>query len=198
MKIKIIHDANSEIKDVERILRAKDFWQEHGYNPSLPVGVKIGDEFNEKIAELIKKEFINFKNDYLETETKILKDWKDKGPKVISALNSSDLANYPIPEKIIVMLTRYGPGGSYWLPNRVVVKIYNDKRDILETIVHEIAHLIIEKPLINKYQIPHRDKEALVDYLMTTKEMSQVFPGYRVQKFGKPSEELLRKIGWKK
>lgn len=196
MKLIVGYNLPSEIRDVERILRAKDFWQEHGYDPSLPVGVKIGDEFNEKIAELTKKEFTDFRSDYLGAKEKILRDWKNKGPKVISAFDSSDLTNYPIPEKIFVILTRYGPGGSYWLPNRVVVKIYNDKRDILETIVHEIVHLIIEKPLINKHQIPHREKEALVDYLMTTKKMSQVFPGYRVQKFGKPSEELLRKIKW--
>lgn len=197
MTIKVVYDLDEELEAVKKTLKDKDFWQEHGYHPSLPVGVKIGDVFNERVAELTKKEFIQSESDYLEAKTKIIRDWENKGGKIIRALDSSVLANYPIQENIIVVLTRYGPGGSYWLPDRIIVKIYNDKRDILEVIVHEIIHLIIEKPLIYKYQIPHREKESLVDYLMTTKEMSRVFPGYRVQKFGKPSEELLKKIGSK-
>ncbi len=66
-------------------------------------------------------------------------------------------------DKYEVFLTSYGTGGSYELPNIVVMNICNRDQDRLVIILfHEIIHLNIES-FIQKYSIPHWYKERIVD-----------------------------------
>lgn len=65
-----------------------------------------------------------------------------------------------------IFLTRYGAGGSYNFPNKVIINIdLFSGDDLLLTAIHEIVHLIVE-PLVNLYQINHWTKERLVDLII--------------------------------
>jgi hypothetical protein len=70
-----------------------------------------------------------------------------------------------------VTLTSYGTGGSYNLPNLIVLNIAKHKADAA-TVLHEMVHLSIE-PLIQKHAIAQADKERLVDLLV-----QKLFPAY--------------------
>jgi hypothetical protein len=63
----------------------------------------------------------------------------------------------------IVHLTKYGVGGSYNVPNTVILNFQNRKElALFRTIVHEIIHLSIQ-PYIEKYTVDHWIKERIVD-----------------------------------
>ncbi len=75
-----------------------------------------------------------------------------------------ELGLSPIPE-IKIYLTKYGIGGSYHLPNKVIVNIDRFfSIGLIRTVLHEIIHLHIE-PLIQKYQIGQWQKETIVNLL---------------------------------
>ena len=67
----------------------------------------------------------------------------------------------------IIYLTKYGVGGSYNLPNSIIVNIkYKYSFGLLHTVFHEMLHLIIH-PWITEYKISHWRKEKVVDLLLT-------------------------------
>lgn len=62
-----------------------------------------------------------------------------------------------------IKLTKYGTGGSYTIPNVVLVNISNYYNiGLIRTILHEIIHLHIQH-LIDAYKIRQWHKEAIVD-----------------------------------
>ncbi len=108
---------------------------------------------------------------------KITVEWR-KVEKAISKKLSKVLRN-KLQKEYIVCLTRYGVGGSYYLPNMIILNVsdeYLGRRDPVETIEHEIIHLSIE-PLIQKYKVGHWQKERIVDLIA-----SKIISGYRAQK----------------
>ncbi len=74
-----------------------------------------------------------------------------------------------IPAAFFVYLTNYGVGGSYNLPNIIILNINNKKG--FKTIIHEIIHLLIET-WIQEYKVQHWEKERIVDLVLNSKEFS--------------------------
>lgn len=79
--------------------------------------------------------------------------------------------NATLPEKLDVLCT-YGAGAGYNRDddkNAVIVfrmSRYPDNREnMLDTMLHEFIHLLIEKPIIEKYNVPHNFKERIVDII---------------------------------
>jgi hypothetical protein len=105
-----------------------------------------------------------------------------------------------MPETLVITLTQYGVGGSYWLPNKVIININYSWLDFFETLFHELIHLFIEKPIIEKYDLSHESKESLIDYIMTHNQyLKTMFPNYKIQKaFSKqlPDKKIINKLGW--
>ncbi|MFC1700789.1 hypothetical protein ACFLZ0_01485, partial [Patescibacteria group bacterium] len=85
-----------------------------------------------------------------------------------------------------LILTKYGTGGSYNLPNRIILN-FNKKtpNDIIRIIIHEIIHLLIQ-PLIEKFEIEHWPKERIVD-LMLSKIMPELT---KMQKLSQNTEKI--------
>ena len=88
-----------------------------------------------------------------------------------------------------LILTKYGMGGSYSLPNQIILNI-NSKSKI-NTILHEITHLTIEA-YIQKYKIQQNQKERIVDLILTSKQIS--LNNYKMQKRGKEYKKLTDKL----
>lgn len=88
-----------------------------------------------------------------------------------------------------INLTLYGPGGSY-NPEKGSILIYTTKEGKFKqyenpsnTIIHEIVHIGIEETIIQKFNVPHRLKERIVD-LYVKINFGNYLNEYRLQSFG--------------
>ena len=77
-------------------------------------------------------------------------------------------------------LSFYGCYGYYRLPNEIYVNIDADKNFIMETIVHELIHLLIYKEMNNK---SFEEIEENVDNIFIESGLGKLFPKYKLQKF---------------
>lgn len=192
VKITFNYSIERELKRVQDTIRRKDFFQENGYQPTLPEDVTF-ENFNlARAKERIKNEF----DESLANEVgkKLKTDWEKHRNKI-----ESFVAHLPYkkPEELEVIFTRYGMGGSYNTPNVILINLRNTKNPLF-ILVHELLHLIIEEPVVGKYQLSQSDKESLVDYLLNeSQELRSIFPWTDYQEKA-PSKVLLKKIGWDK
>lgn len=92
-------------------------------------------------------------------------------------------------EEYDVLLTAYGPGGSYTpLGNKAKILILTTadgqfKINPIETIIHEMVHLGIEKNIVEKFKLEHWEKETLVDSICFFK-FRELIPNYKYQNYG--------------
>lgn len=90
-----------------------------------------------------------------------------------------------------VVLTLYGPGGSYESSTgRVTLFVDRDGKGrfgkpFAHTIVHEIVHIGVQKGIVEEKKLSHPDKERLVDRICVV-AFADLLNGYRVQKMGNP------------
>lgn len=161
--IKINYSLEFEQIRVKDTFEKIDWFRKHGYNPILPGNKRISeiDETFNLSAFLDLAEFEYEQQFFLETEKKFEDQWKwfidnwHESPIRKTALTFED--SYE------VFLTSYGTGGSYDMPNIVVMNVRQRAHDKLVTILfHEMIHLCIE-PFIQKNSIPHWYKERIVD-----------------------------------
>jgi hypothetical protein len=107
---------------------------------------------------------------------------------VLLALNITNVWketwDFNLLENYTVVLTPYGPGGSYDLSGMIVLKI-NHPRPYAETIIHEAVHIGVEF-LVKKYALDQSEKERLVD-LICQAAFSDLLPNYFFQKMGDPA-----------
>ena len=185
----------SKKEDVERILYTIgkwDFYQQH-YNISwikLPEKIdktKIREYSKNEILDIVEEEYsTNSINIYKKVEQEILDNW----PKVSEKIESvSKETNIVFPSELKIQLTCYGMGGSYWLPNKIV--LLATKLSPTATIVHELIHLVVEE-WIQKYAIGQAQKERIVDLFMS-KYFGDLFPERLIPKW---SQSVYQKISY--
>lgn len=76
---------------------------------------------------------------------------------------------YDSRETFLIYLTKFGVWGSYKMPNVIYVNIQRPTIDILNTILHEFAHLKVEGR-VKKEKLSQEEKEKLADeYLKNIK-----------------------------
>lgn len=161
--IKINFSLEFEQLRVQDTFEKITWFREHGYNPRFPGNKKISDinvaQGLDELISLVKTEYDEkyFSEVARNIESQwqwFVEHWAE------SPLNDTDLVFNGVYE---IFLTSYGVGGSYEVPNAVVVNIRMREQDRLPNIIfHEIIHLSIEQ-LIQEYSIPHWYKERLVD-----------------------------------
>jgi hypothetical protein len=91
-------------------------------------------------------------------------------------------------EQYNLILTLYGPGGSYDALNGIVITKINKegipaRTNPLFSPLHEIVHIGIEGTIVMKYRLSHSDKERLVDVLCS--EYLKI-PNYQMQDYRNP------------
>ncbi|KKT26203.1 MAG: hypothetical protein UW11_C0019G0014 [Parcubacteria group bacterium GW2011_GWA2_43_9b] len=96
----------------------------------------------------------------------VIKEWR-KTEKIF--LKGIKIFNRDIKKTIKVSFTRYGVGGSYFPPDKILINI-NEKykkspKEISMTMAHEIIHLFIE-PIVRRLKIDHWIKERVVDLIL--------------------------------
>ena len=186
------YSLDSEYKVIVSTLNDRDFFMQNRYNVALPQNYTLESKDLSNLKSVIKNEINNEKINKIKNE--ITERWNKHETDLLSYLEAQI---YLIPNQLIITLTQYGVGGSYFCPNNVIINI-SDNKDLFKTVVHELIHLIIEMPIIREFNLTHWEKESLVDYsFINNKQLRKIFPNYDYQK-EKPSQELLKRIGWVK
>ncbi len=164
MKLNIHYSMDYEVERIGSTLRRLAWYQENGYKPILPESLDISDlpKITKEITmEAVSKEYNE--QPYLEAKKYIEGHWSSVVEEFVKGVKSTDLVLH---DEYEISLTRYGVGGSYWLPNEIkinIVKMY--EVGLMKTIVHEATHLTIQK-FIDRYKIEHWVKERIVDLLL--------------------------------
>lgn len=156
-----------EIERVKYTIGKIDWFNKNGYKVYLPgnLSVKENQENDLLSDEYIKKQILleYQEKDYLQPFEYINKEWGKYETNFYSRLKEISL---PVCEKYFVYLTRYGVGGSYHSPDKIIVNVQTKYSvGLIRTIFHEIIHLVIN-PLIEKNKIEHWVKERLTDLIL--------------------------------
>lgn len=164
MKFSIKFSKESEI---QRVLWTKErfkWYKDNKYDlnnfvlPKKFSAEDLSEKSDIEITKYIDEEYdTEFFQPHIQTINSLLPDYLNKLRDYFSEINVEVL-----PE-IEIKLTRYGIGGSYGIPNGVIINV--SKRfniGLVRTILHETIHLHIQY-LIDKYKIDQWEKEIIVD-----------------------------------
>jgi hypothetical protein len=196
VKINVKYSLEQDTESVKSLLTKADFFSKNKYALNLPDGLKMGDVFTELTQKTIQKEYSGKESRYAEVKSEIEDAWGRHGEEITSFLK---LFDYLIPDLIEVELISYGPGGGYTPPDTVSVMVEKpSKNTYLDQVIHEIIHLIFEKPIVIKYDLNQRQKENLVESMYTHSKLKSVFPSHLFHlNFSMPEKQVLDKIAWR-
>ena len=159
-----------------------DFFEKFNYLLSLPDHIIV--------TNLIKRVKLNTqsKSDYsdlfnlIKTEIYDIADYRNGINNIYLHLKNVNLSfgcfqnynklwNFKYFDEYRILLTLYGPGGEYSPSSGEIIMLttkngeFRRSSNPLETIIHEMVHIGIEECIIQKFDIPHKVKEQIVDYL---------------------------------
>jgi len=180
--------VKEEFSQLKNVLRKKDFYEKNGYKVAYPDNPLLLDAKILQNQDLMFETFKNAEYDenYYKEGLRVLNPYKDQIEKLI--LKLKDLGknwSFKMFPEYQIVLTRYGPGGSYHYDTGTVVMLATKdgkfkRSDPIQTIVHEIVHMGIEESIVIKYKLSHWEKERLVDLLVST-IFKEEMPNYRMQ-----------------
>lgn len=190
--LKFIYSTESELARVVQTTGRLEFYREHGYIVFFPENFTPEKFDLVATTALIQAEMPSTLIDNTKQEISTL--WEQNQSLIEDLLSSTP---YSKPEVIDLVLTKYGVGGSYSLPNRIVINVQY-KIKPFQNVMHELTHLLIEQPIVKAYGLDHAHKEGLVDWIMMNHHAMRImFPSYTFQKglSVPPSEEDIREMG---
>lgn len=193
--IKFKYSKKQEIKDLLWLYSEAEFFSKNKYKvfyPEIPQNIVKALEKNSKnklnILELknqFKPIFEGERSIYQETLEKIEPKWQKIQAPFFDFLKQ----NLDCKNSYNCFISRYGPGGTFYRPNSISIRVRLDKKDDLddanEKIVHEIVHLCIYD-LAEKYKLNFEDTERLVDLILTKTEIKDLLKNPKMQNFGNP------------
>ncbi len=152
-----------EIARVKRTLNDKKWLDQNSYRFNLPSTIKNFENITEElIRQSIEAEYN--KKDYETAKRAILKSWVGNCQN-IRKINDKIEGSHKLNE-LEIILTKYGTQGSYQMPNKMIINIFNIPPEFLiKTVIHESFHLMLES-LIKKYEVEHWVKERIIDLMM--------------------------------
>jgi hypothetical protein len=165
IKLDIQYSFEYEKERIKYTLGKAVWFIENGYSKSikLPAGKKL-DEINISTSTdylFDKLEEYN-SSDYEKMKSNLNEQWSSFVVKLEKYFEETLLKQE---DSYIVQLTKYGVGGSYNLPNTVILNFQNRTETALfRTIVHETIHLSIQS-FVDKYKVDHWVKERIVDLI---------------------------------
>ena len=95
--------------------------------------------------------------------------------------------DFKLMQQYKVILTLYGPGGSYDPSiGQIIIKTTSEGIKLFdpeETIIHEIVHIGIQENIVQMYNLTQNEKERLVD-LICSIYLKELLPLYKMQERG--------------
>ncbi|MEM6297784.1 MAG: hypothetical protein AAF740_03745, partial [Bacteroidota bacterium] len=192
-----IPSADMETKYIWRTIQDISFFETHNYQVSLPSGgiietlkenAKSGsliEDDYEKLKKFIEDSVYN-RSEYQKGYQKLMKELNTM-EKAINEVDTSDFNwSFKTFDTYTVNLTLYGPGGSYD-PDAGSILLFTTPdggfksyKNPVNTIIHEIVHIGIEKSIVQKYNAPHPMKERIVDHFVSL-NFKEYLPDYQMQ-----------------
>lgn len=164
MKLNIYYSIDFEVERILGTIKKIEWYKTNGYTVNLPESLDLSDIdkiTKEDIKEAVTKEYEE--QNYLLAKKYIEGNWIKFDEAFVANALSTKLV---IQDQYAILLTRYGVGGSYNLPNKIIINIRRMfEFGLIMTIAHETTHLLIQ-PLVEKYNIDHWIKERIVDMLL--------------------------------
>jgi len=189
ISIEFEYGPDSEIKRVVDTLNDLKWLNENKYRYSLPAFKNEPDKVNdEEIRNSVENEYslVEFKV----AEEAVRSAWEEKWIKIKEIQDTIigvDKLNH-----IKIVFTKYGTGGSYRIPNRIVINLQGKIPEyLIKTVIHECVHLMIEN-LILKNKVTHWHKERIVDLIMD-KEFESAFKMQNVPDYAKNVDVIFEK-----
>lgn len=165
MSLIIKHSKELEVERIRNTLDKMDWYNQHGYRPRLPENIDLRNISNEDLCSRIEKDYKD--DDYLKVSDEIKFGYKSLEDAYIKKLK--EIFGNNITTDFEVTLTKYGVGGSYGLPNKIIINILFIKKTPTKILIHEICHLMIEDDVL-KNGILQREKERVVDLILNSKK----------------------------
>jgi len=164
INIKYKYSIDYEIRRVLNAIKKIEWYKKNHYNITFPKDINLVKNQNPTKSDIRKAIIKEYKiREYENISLQLQQNWKPKAKKVTDNLLLNGLN---LKKEYIVFLTKYGVGGSYSFPNKIIINYSSDKKkNLIKTIIHEIIHLSIES-LIQKHKITHWQKERIVDLLV--------------------------------
>lgn len=200
-RIKVnIPTAEAEADYIWRTIQDTKFFEENNYQVALPPGMLVeGLKKKAKENQLTDEDYVELKSfvrdsvydtsQYAAGFAKIEAQLPLLNRLLVRLSNMErdwDFKEFPLYE---VNLTLYGPGGSYD-PDEGTILIYTTPQgqykqydNPANTIIHEIVHIGVEASIVQKYQVPHRLKERIIDTFVSLC-FGEDLPDYRIQNMG--------------
>ncbi|MEO0576624.1 MAG: hypothetical protein AAF004_14260 [Pseudomonadota bacterium] len=196
----VIPTVEQETNYIWRNLQDIPFFEENGYQVSLPDGVLIAalkdkaragalNDEHYLALQTFMKEGVYRDEDYRRGYDKIVAVLPSL-EKMVSTIEAQDYEwGFRVHARYPIMLTLYGPGGSYD-PDSGTITMLTDTQggfrqyaNPLNTLIHEVVHIGIEESIVRQFSVPHGLKERLVDTFVTL-HFAEALPDYRVQQMG--------------
>jgi len=175
-------DKEKDLKYVKELFKEKTWFEREQFPIYLP-----------KKESVIESEIKQNKK-YLGKNIKWLKaEWKKIEKPYFKAIKKFKY------QKIINTYTchvsYFGVEGRYRAPHQLFIRLHNerDKKRVLETIAHELLHLIFNNYFIRNH-CTYREREWLIDQIIIKSELKKLFPLYKEQTIGKPKPRILKKL----
>ena len=164
MKLNILYSQELEVERIINTIKRLDWYKANGYTVQLPESLDVSDITNispELIRVAISKDY-NEQN-YLVSQKYIEDHWGSVSDEFSKNIKNTSLL---LQDAYDIQLTRYGVGGSYHTPNKIIINIQRMfEFGLLKTIAHENVHLSIQS-MVEKYNIKQWPKERVVDLLL--------------------------------
>jgi len=175
-KLKIIYNKEFDIKRVINTIKKINWFVENKYEykefsfPKILDVEKLKDYSDKEIENAVMAEYDE--ELYKKNETFLINNWEKISEEIKISFSKSSISAQ---NEYIIYFTKYGTGGSYNLPNTVIINL-NRRWEVgmLRTIIHEIIHLAIEKDIL-EYKIGQAQKERIVDLFFIKNFPRRVF-----------------------
>lgn len=188
--------AEEEFSSLLYVLGRLPFYRKEGYSVTLPSHSGINDFLGkptlskadkDELWELFSDEIYDAK---LFDKGKAVLEKKSEGlDRLFSKLTQlKQTWGFKVYPEYQVLLSAYGSEGRYEPATGSIVVVVNSDGTIkdpqpMNTIIHEIVHLGIQKNIVEHFRLSHWEKEQLVD-LICLKELTGFVPGYELQEGG--------------
>ena len=183
MPLNIKYSIKFEKQRIKKTIDKLLWYEKLGYRPRFPQNINPKVDDIKTIYSAIENEHVE--QDYKKVAAEIKKEYAKIESDFFTKLQV--ICGVRIKKHFIIILTKYGVGGSYSLPNKIIYNI-GMRSSSINTVLHEITHLIIE-PYIKRYRIKQNEKERIVDLILTSKPIA--LRNYKMQKRGKEHKKSI-------
>lgn len=170
------HDLEREILITLGYVADLPWLLAQGYTVPLPQGIGVGAAPDD-VAREVAYEFSG-KAPLIARETARVQAALATHGQAIDDFLAATFTRLPVPGKIPVHFTAYGPGGSYDPDRAEILARYDHPHQpsSLHNVLHETVHIVVEAGVVRALGLSHAQKETVVHEICTGATFLAPFP----------------------